>query len=123
MKNNNKGFTMAEMLIVVAIIAVLVAIAIPTFVGQLSKTQKTADLANIRSAYSEAASDYLLNPENDTVTITGVKLVSTGALDVADTVNLPFDLPDDFSITKGTYSITFDFSEDRATSAFSRTGD
>ena len=28
-KNNNKGFTLAELLIVVAIIAVLVAIAIP----------------------------------------------------------------------------------------------
>ena len=30
-KNNNKGFTLMEMLIVVAIIAVLVAIAIPVF--------------------------------------------------------------------------------------------
>jgi prepilin-type N-terminal cleavage/methylation domain-containing protein len=29
MKKNNKGFTLAELLIVVAIIAVLVAIAIP----------------------------------------------------------------------------------------------
>ena len=38
MKKNNKGFTLAELLIVVAIIAVLVAIAIPVFTSQLEKS-------------------------------------------------------------------------------------
>ena len=38
-KNNNKGFTLMEMLIVVAIIAVLVAIAIPVFTNQLEKAR------------------------------------------------------------------------------------
>ena len=37
--NNKKGFTLMEMLIVVAIIAVLVAVAIPTFTSALNKAK------------------------------------------------------------------------------------
>lgn len=42
-----------EMLIVVAIIAVLVAIAIPVFNGALTKSKEAADVANLRAAYAE----------------------------------------------------------------------
>lgn len=52
-KANKKGFTIMEMLIVVAIIAVLVAIAIPTFNGALEKSKEATDVANIRAAYAE----------------------------------------------------------------------
>ena len=52
-KNNNKGFTLAELLIVVAIIAVLVAIAIPIFTTQLEKAREATDLSNIRAMYAE----------------------------------------------------------------------
>ena len=51
---NKKGFTLMEMLIVVAIIAVLVAIAIPTFNSALNKAKAGTDLANIRSGYAAA---------------------------------------------------------------------
>ena len=64
MKKNNKGFTLAELLIVVAIIAVLVAIAIPVFTTQLERSREATDLANIRSAYAEAVADYLANGAN-----------------------------------------------------------
>ena len=60
-KRNNKGFTLAELLIVVAIIAVLVAIAIPIFTNQLEKSREATDLSNIRAAYAEAVSTYLSN--------------------------------------------------------------
>lgn len=52
-KKENKGFTLAELLVVVAIIAVLVAIAIPVFTNQLEKARQATDLANIRAAYAE----------------------------------------------------------------------
>jgi type IV pilus assembly protein PilA len=52
MKKNNKGFTLAELLIVVAIIAVLVAIAIPVFQTRLEQARETTDIANLRSAYA-----------------------------------------------------------------------
>ena len=50
---NKKGFTLAELLIVVAIIAVLVAVSIPVFSSQLEKSREVTDAANIRSQYSE----------------------------------------------------------------------
>ena len=45
--NNKKGFTIAELLIVVAIIAVLVAIAIPVFTGATNKAEVAKDIANV----------------------------------------------------------------------------
>ena len=58
-KMNKKGFTLAELLIVVAIIAVLVAISIPIFSAQLEKAKEATDMANIRSAYAEVIANYL----------------------------------------------------------------
>lgn len=49
-----KGFTLAELLIVVAIIAVLVAVAIPVFTAQLDKAKIATTVANIRAGYAEA---------------------------------------------------------------------
>lgn len=52
MKNCRKGFTLAELLIVVAIIAVLVAIAIPVFSNQLEKSRRAVDMHTARSIAS-----------------------------------------------------------------------
>ena len=64
-KNNNKGFTLAELLIVVAIIAVLVAIAIPIFTTQLEKAREATDVANIRDYYAEIATALLTGDLSD----------------------------------------------------------
>lgn len=75
---NSKGFTLMEMLIVVAIIAILVAIMIPTLTTQLERARETADLANIRSAYAEATVDALTNGAG-TGTSKTVTITQTGA--------------------------------------------
>jgi len=56
-KNHRRGFTLAELLIVVAIIAVLVAISIPVFAAQKEAAKQAVDLANLRAAYSDAATN------------------------------------------------------------------
>jgi len=69
-----RGFTLAELLIVTAIIAVLTAIAIPIFSQQLEKSRETVDLYNIRTAYSEvylALTEGTLAPPNETVVLPG----------------------------------------------------
>ena len=58
-KLNKKGFTLAELLVVVAIIGVLVAISIPIFTSQLEKSRDAVTLANLRAAYAEAQTAYL----------------------------------------------------------------
>ena len=58
-KLNKKGFTLAELLVVVAIIGVLVAISIPIFTAQLEKARDGVSIANIRAAYAQAQSAYL----------------------------------------------------------------
>lgn len=60
---NSKGFTLMEMLIVVAIIAVLIAIAVPTFSASLNKARVATDEANIRSGYASLVAK-LLTTEN-----------------------------------------------------------
>ena len=56
---NKKGFTLMEMLIVVAIIVILVAVSIPTFTSSLGSAKKAADDANLRAAKGLATTQFL----------------------------------------------------------------
>ena len=69
MKQNKNGFTLMEMLIVIAIIAVLIAVAIPVFASQLEKAREATDLANVRSAYAQVSTEALLGNSEATVTV------------------------------------------------------
>ena len=56
---DKKGFTLAELLIVVAIIGVLVAVSIPIFTSQLRKSRLATNQANARAAKAYAVASYL----------------------------------------------------------------
>lgn len=52
-RNNKKGFTLVELVIVIAVIAILIAVLVPTFASVISKANKSADeqeAMNLRTA-------------------------------------------------------------------------
>lgn len=64
----NKGFTLAELLIVVAIIAILVAISLPLFSSQIAKANLQADQTHVSAAKASAVAEYLDSNSHDTIT-------------------------------------------------------
>ena len=62
---NKKGFTLVEMLIVVAIIAILIAVSIPLVSTSLEKARQAVDDANERSALA-LGNIYYLTSDSDT---------------------------------------------------------
>lgn len=55
---NKKGFTLIELIVVIAILAILAAILIPSITGYIEKANDATASANARSAYTVAALDY-----------------------------------------------------------------
>lgn len=82
---NKKGFTLMEMLIVVAIIAVLIAIAIPTFASQLNKARVSTDEANIRSGYADVMLKILTEEDGTVADNTTFTLKKDGTVVKGDT--------------------------------------
>ena len=78
-KLNKKGFTLMEMLIVVAIIAILVAIAIPTFTKSLNKAKVSADEANLRALYAETVANNLVENTETKLNKTTVEALITSS--------------------------------------------
>ncbi len=58
-KMNKKGFTLIEMLVVIAIIAILVAIIIPTVMSSTDKADAATTAANLRSLKAEISTSIL----------------------------------------------------------------
>lgn len=74
-----KGFTLAELLIVMAIVVVLAAVAVPTFGRQLETARETGDISLIRNAYTEALSVAILDGADGTIN------ASNGSVSLANT--------------------------------------
>lgn len=66
-RGDKKGFTLAELLVVVAIVGILVAISIPVFTAQLSKARLATNQANMRAAKAAAVAAYLTDGEETEV--------------------------------------------------------
>lgn len=127
-KVNKKGFTLAELLIVVAIIAVLVAIAIPIFTKQLEKSRDATSVANMRSAYAEAQTA-MVSGEASSETNMVYNITNGAGTIVVKNVNikshiedswsgqaadLPFTAPKDTGLNAKT-NMTFTYEDDALT--------
>lgn len=61
-KNGEKGFTLIELMIVIAIIGILAAIAIPQFLQYRIKSYNAAANTDIKNAYTAAQAYFIDNP-------------------------------------------------------------
>ena len=87
-RENKKGFTLAELLVVVAIVGILVAISIPVFTAQLSKARKATNQANLRAAKAAAIADYLTEKSDATDDVTYNYDMTTGGVKVVGENNV-----------------------------------
>ena len=60
-RNNKKGFTIVELVIVIAVIAILAGVLIPTFSGIIDKANESAAVQRASAAYKEAVALALAN--------------------------------------------------------------
>ena len=85
-KSTNGGFSLIELLVVVAIMAVLVGVIAPTYISYMHKARVAADWANLRSYYTVIQADY----------------ISTGEYN-PDILTTDMDRPDNWRLTEITY--------------------
>lgn len=74
LKKSKKGFTIVELVIVIAVIGILSAILIPTFANltiQANDTSKRANLANAYSAYISEAADGVVDANGHEIKLVG----------------------------------------------------
>src|SRR5690554_6330504 len=107
MKNVQKGFTLIELMIVVAIIGILAAVAIPQYQNYIAKTQVSrvmAETGAIRTAVETCMMDGIDEADCE-VGWTLSNIIGTGGVDVGDQEGLTvtYDLDDGSAEIKASF--------------------
>ena len=93
-RNNKKGFTIVELVIVIAVIAILSAVLIPTFGNVIDEANKTAAQQEARNGYTKCYAADLADGVINGTEVTDTKYTVTGG--VAS-----------YEVTKGNWKATF----------------
>jgi type IV pilus assembly protein PilA len=110
-KKNQKGFTLVELLIVIAIIGILAAIAIPQFSSYRAKAYMTQVRSDVKNAYTAATAYFADNPSATAITIAdlqnnGFRGTPPVTVGVTSGNSSGFSLSGSSSQCNGTYAMT-----------------
>jgi type IV pilus assembly protein PilA len=97
LRNEESGFTLIELLIVLVIIGVLLAIAVPSYLGFKKRAEKSAAQSNVRAAIPAMEAFYSDNGTYVGATPTALRSIDTGLASGLVTSGL----------TVNTYTISF----------------
>jgi prepilin-type N-terminal cleavage/methylation domain-containing protein len=75
---SEKGFTLIELLVVLVILGILLAIAVPSYIGFKDRSERKAAGANVRAAIPAAEADYSDNGSYTGMDEAALKLIDAG---------------------------------------------
>lgn len=97
-KRNKKGFTLIEMIVVIAIIAILIALLVPSIIGFIRDSRETAGNAAAKNVFV-AAQTYAAKQYASGGTVTTIAL--TDLTDYLNTASIPADATATITIADG----------------------
>lgn len=118
-----KGFTIVEIVVVIAVIGILAAVLIPTFSGVVTNANKSKEMQQAKNAYTEFliedpnnvsenydllidSGDYLFTVSNNTFNVTEIEDTISGITEVGDmTISGNVGIGEEYYVKEGNHYI------------------